>query len=116
MKRADILQAAEKCVCGQREQDYGKPEDNFQAIADLWNAYLDHAKWSKEQPLKLTAFDVAMLMSLLKVGRIATGTATEDSFVDACGYLACGGEIKSGERNPAPKETAFERAFDEFGR
>lgn len=27
LTRADILHAAEKCVCGQREQDYGTPED-----------------------------------------------------------------------------------------
>ena len=93
MKRADILQTAEKCVCGKREQDYGKPENNFQAIADLWNAYLKHAYNSTPLP-DFTAFDVAMLMALLKVGRIAPGTATDDSFVDACGYLACGGEIK----------------------
>ena len=103
MKRADILQTAEKCVCGKREQDYGKPENNFQAIADLWNAYLNGSGFyitnierDAEGHLKhrqLSAFDVAMLMALLKVGRIATGTATDDSFVDACGYLACGGEI-----------------------
>lgn len=33
LTRADILHAAEKCVCGQRETDYGTPEDNFKAIA-----------------------------------------------------------------------------------
>ena len=101
MKRSDILQTAEKCVCGQRQQDYGTPENNFQAIADLWNAYF---KNTKAKPITdidngrfFSAFDVAMLMALLKVGRIATGTATEDSFVDACGYLACGGEIKANQ-------------------
>lgn len=25
-KRAEILKEAEKCICGQREQDYGSPE------------------------------------------------------------------------------------------
>lgn len=39
MKRADILHTAEKCVCGQREQDYGSPENNFQTIADFWSVY-----------------------------------------------------------------------------
>lgn len=29
MNRAEILAEAKKCVCGQREQDYGTPEDNF---------------------------------------------------------------------------------------
>lgn len=84
MKRADILQKAEQCVCGQREQDYGSPEDNFQTIANLWSAYKN---------TKFTAMDVAMMMALLKIARIMTGTATEDSFVDLAGYAACGGEI-----------------------
>jgi hypothetical protein len=32
-------------------------------------------------------------MALLKIARIRTGTATEDSFVDLAGYAACGAEI-----------------------
>ncbi len=88
MKRAEILDAAKKCVCGQREQDYGKPEDNFQIIADLWNAYLKLPPERRVDPR-----DVAMMMALLKIARIRSGTATEDSFVDLAGYAACGGEI-----------------------
>ena len=84
MTRPEILDNAIKCVCGKREQDYGSPENNFQIIADLWSAYYGH---------KFTAVDVAMMMTLLKIARIRTGTATEDSFVDAAGYIACGGEI-----------------------
>lgn len=84
MTRSDILQKAEKCVCGQREQDYGSPEDNFQIIADLWTAY---------KGVSFNAEDVAMMMALLKIARIKSGTATEDSFVDLAGYAACGGEI-----------------------
>ena len=106
MNRPEVLDTAKKCVCGQREQDYGSPENNFQAIADLWNAYLNASGkldkvYNGDGTLKrapFSAFDVAMLMALLKVGRIATGTATEDSFVDACGYLACGGEIATCNR------------------
>lgn len=94
MTREETLDTAKKMVCGHREQDYGTPENNFQAIADLWNAYLKHAYNSTPLP-GFTAFDVAILMTLLKVGRIATGTATDDSFVDACGYLACGAEINN---------------------
>ena len=85
MNRAECLRAAEKCVCGQREQDYGSPEDNFERIAKLWNAYLGLQA--------VNAVDVAMMMALLKIARISTGTATEDSFVDLAGYAACGAEI-----------------------
>jgi len=35
------------------------------------------------------------MMALLKIARIRTGTATEDSFVDLAGYAACGAEIAS---------------------
>ena len=84
MKRADILHTAEKCVCGQREQDYGSPENNFQTIADFWSVY---------KGVKFSASDVAMMMALLKVARIKSGGGTEDSFVDLAGHAACGGEL-----------------------
>ena len=84
MTRPEILQKAETCVCGNREQEYGSPENNFQTIADLWRAY---------KGVDFTAVDVAMMMALLKIARIQSGTATEDSFVDLAGYAACGGEI-----------------------
>lgn len=84
MTRPEILQKAEECVCGHREQEYGSPENNFQIIADLWRIY---------KGVDFTAIDVAMMMALLKIARIQSGTATEDSFVDLAGYAACGGEI-----------------------
>lgn len=33
MDRKEILDTAIKCVCGEREQDYGTPENNFGLIA-----------------------------------------------------------------------------------
>lgn len=44
MTRAELLDAAKKCVCGDREQDYGSPEDNFKTIAAFWGAYMDPAE------------------------------------------------------------------------
>ena len=84
MTRPEILEAAATCVCGKREQDYGSPENNFNTIADMWTAY---------KGCRFTGVDVAMMMALLKIARIKTGTATEDSFVDLAGYAACGGEL-----------------------
>ncbi|MBO5969011.1 MAG: hypothetical protein J6S14_11005 [Clostridia bacterium] len=85
MKRQETLDAAIKCVCGERQDQYGTPENNFGTIANLWTAYLGYP---------VSAVDVAMMMSLLKIARIKTGTATEDSFVDLAGYAACGAEIQ----------------------
>ena len=42
--------------------------------------------------------DVAMMMALLKIARIQSGTGTDDSFVDLAGYAACGGEIAETNR------------------
>ena len=89
MKRTEILQKAEKCVNGQREQDYGTPEQNFQIIADLWSAY---------KGIPFSPVDVAMMMSLLKIARIKSGGGTGDSFVDLAGYAACGGELAELEK------------------
>lgn len=84
MTRAEILEKAKDIVSGQREQDYGSPEDSFASIARLWTAY---------RGVDFDAVDVAMMMALLKIARISSGHATADSFVDLAGYAACGGEI-----------------------
>lgn len=41
--------------------------------------------------------DVAAMMMLLKIARIATGEPKEDNWIDAAGYAACGGEIQCRE-------------------
>lgn len=92
--RKRVLREAYKCVCGQREQDYGTPEDNFDRIAKMWSAYMG---------VEFNPVDVSMFMVMLKAARIKSGGGTMDSFVDGCGYFSCGGEIfarnmESGER------------------
>lgn len=81
-----ILDAAEKCVCNDRQDQYGKPEDSFGAIADLWTAYLDIGR-------EITPVDVAQMMILLKIGRAKENPKHTDNWVDMAGYAACAGEI-----------------------
>lgn len=95
--RADILDQAKKCVCGQREQDYGTPESNFQLIADLWNGYLGEK--TDNPVISVTPVDVSMMMALMKIARIRNGGGSGDSFVDLAGYAACGGEIWHGQNH-----------------
>ena len=100
MTRKEILEKAAECVCGQREQDYGKPENNFETIGRLWSTYIvaAHPAYAGNFPLNgITAKDVAAMMALLKIARIASGK-TEDSFVDLAGYAACAGEIAGGPK------------------
>ena len=95
MTRKEILEAAEQCVCHDRNEQYGEPENNFAVIARFWQEYIFGATG---KTFNLTAFDVANMMVLFKVARAATAgvNASADSFVDICGYAACGGEIVTG--------------------
>lgn len=99
LDRADILDAAKKCVCSDRNAQYGDPEDNFMTIAKLWSIYLTATGLGDGQDdwRLITPEDVAVMMILLKTARVATGNQKADSWIDICGYGACGGEI-SGKR------------------
>lgn len=94
MKRPEILEAARSCVCGDREQDYGTPERSFSAIANFWNAYLK----SRGADITLEAWDVAAMMVVFKIARVVSGTYKADSWIDAAGYCACGGELDADAR------------------
>lgn len=92
--REECLKAANACVNGEREMSYGSPEDNFNTIANLWNAYMAALRDVKKTSiLYLSPIDVAMMMALLKIARVATGTGSSDNFIDIAGYAACGYEI-----------------------
>lgn len=83
-KREKVLFDARNIVCDDRNKQYGEPEDNFANIAKLWGAYLD---------APIDAMDVAVMMTLFKIGRIMSNPRKEDTWVDAAGYIACGAEI-----------------------
>ena len=81
--RSECLDIAKEIVCKDREGTYGKPEDNFKLIADLWSAY---------KGVEFTSHDVAMMMILLKIARISAGKYKSDNYIDIAGYAACAAE------------------------
>ena len=89
--RVHVLELARKCVCSDRESQYGSPENNFALIAAFWGLYLEEKLQLTEIAIK--AEDVAMMMALLKIARCTTGQVKLDNYVDLAGYAACGGEI-----------------------
>lgn len=96
MNREECLKQAKKCVCTDKNETYGKPEDNFDFIAKLWGDYLG-------SDYLIDAKDVAVMMMLLKVARIATGKHNPDNYIDIAGYAACGCEIGDNKRQTKPK-------------
>ena len=88
--RDNILCEAMQCITVDRAATHGDAEDSFQTIADVWSW------WLCNRPLPddpLTAADVAMMMALFKVGRIAGNKTHDDNYVDLAGYAALAGEM-----------------------
>lgn len=85
-----VLETALQTVAD-RGVPYGGVEDNFRRIANLWNAHLEN-RFTEFAP-HLEAADVAMMMILMKIARLAHAPSHADSWVDVAGYAACGGEI-----------------------
>ena len=82
--KQSILGLALEAV-NRRCQTHGETENNFQIIADLWNAYCGG-------DYKFSAIDVSVMMILMKIARVKSGGSL-DNFVDIAGYAACGGEL-----------------------
>ena len=95
MTRENVLAQAKTCVCGDRETDYGSPEQNFSTIAIFWNAYLNRTRLGDRVIVRPK--DVAAMLALLKLARISSGHAKADNWVDLAGYAACGGELENPE-------------------
>lgn len=88
MTREELLDEAKRIVMGARQENYGSPESNFKTIADMWTAYLK---------VVIEPVDVAAMMVLMKVARLANKSDHMDSWVDIAGYAANGAEIVSNE-------------------
>jgi len=73
-----LLQDA-RAVLVEGHAKYGPADKVLRRIAELWAVYLGRP---------LDEHDVAMMMALLKVGRIASGSSDRDNVLDAVGYLA----------------------------
>jgi hypothetical protein len=85
VNRREILEAA---IAATHRGTYSEPEDCFAKIAGLWNAWMKARK-----PGPITGVDVAVMLGLMKIGRLASDPTHIDSWVDLAGYAACGAEI-----------------------
>ena len=93
--RSYVLDEAKTIVTQDRNEQYGKPEDSFAAIAEIWTAQLKAFGFYREDAL--TAGEAAQLMCGLKLARAATAVNPKaDTFIDLAGYAACAGELECG--------------------
>jgi hypothetical protein len=95
-----VLDRARKVVMSERGNQHGDAEDSFQMIADLWTAHLQHTnRDSSFGAIRVTPFDVAQMMVLLKVARSVYGDPfNPDNYIDAAGYSSLAAMIMEGKR------------------
>ena len=97
--RQDVLDKAKQIIMVDRTATHGKPEDSFNAIADLWNAYLGIDT--------IRSHDVGALMMLLKIARFKGNPYHLDNMIDAAGYAACAAELAMDSHLPRAKSYEF---------
>jgi hypothetical protein len=88
---ADTLRIAAEAVCGERNQSYGSPADDFRTQAEMFSSYLSRTNCTN---VLVTASDIAALMILVKVARQAHRPKA-DNWIDVAGYAACGAQCDS---------------------
>jgi hypothetical protein len=94
--RVEALREAARIISGERNRQYGNPEDNFARTAQIWSAIIGY---------DFTAEDVAMMMVGLKVARYASKSGFQpDTWIDIAGYAACGYEVGSVEMTKQESE------------
>lgn len=111
-KRGQVLQDALEVINGERNDQYGEPEDSFSLIAEYWSVYIRNLLLKVASNKKteindvifgdfLSGYDVSILMCLLKVAREAHQTK-RDNLVDAAGYIGIAGDMH--QTNTGKKE------------
>lgn len=91
--RTDTLNQAEQLINGDRNNQYGPPNQDFGRTAQLWTNYLSGRT-------HLEAHDVATMMILLKISRIRWSPENHDHWIDIAGYAACGWDSYTSNEPP----------------
>lgn len=94
MNKFDIIDSIEKTL-RDREDIHGDAEINFENISALWGCYFSIKGRFHDDGIVLSKIDFAIMMILMKIGRLASNPYDIDSSIDIAGYAACLGEIQS---------------------
>lgn len=81
--RSAVLREADGLINGDRQKQYGTPQENHARIAKGWEVILKTS---------VTPDQVALCMAWLKIARLAEGPH-RDSYVDGAAYMALAAEL-----------------------
>ncbi len=94
MRRGErLLGDGLEVINGDRQDQYGSPEDSFMVIAHRWTDYLRIRYGLKGD---LSSADVAFMMADLKMAR-QMNQNKRDNLVDAVGYLGILDDLEEGK-------------------
>lgn len=88
--RAATLAEARHLICGDRNNQYGPPGQDFLRTANILTS-LGYGKGDSNEVLD--PHDVAVIMIALKLSRLMWSSKKRDSWVDVAGYAGCGAEV-----------------------
>jgi hypothetical protein len=92
-ERMRLLRKGMDLTGGDRNKTYGPPYDNLNACAQVWSAYVS-AKFGLSETFRMTAEDVAHMMTLVKMTRTFYGAYHADNYLDGAVYQAIAGECR----------------------
>lgn len=85
LPRQQALDEALHIISGDRDAQYGGPEDNFGRIAKMWSVLFER---------EFTSEEVAMAFIAVKLSRFVSKYGFQpDTWIDIAGYAACGYEV-----------------------
>ena len=90
-----FLEQVDDIINGERKDQYGKAEDNFEAIGEVWTVLLRNHLSPGEM---ITPRMVALLLAAMKVVR-ESNSPKMDNWYDLAGYATLGGRIVEEEEN-----------------
>lgn len=102
--RGSVLDEAKRITTGDRNVDYGPPDEDFCRSAGMLNALFAHKFKDGES---FASEDIAKIQIVIKLSR-SVWSEKRDHWTDICGYGACGYEcieLRNGRiGEPAPHE------------
>lgn len=85
LPRQEALDEAARIISGDRDAQYGGPEDNFGRIAKMWSVLFER---------EFTPEEVAMAFIAVKLSRFVSKYGFQpDTWIDIAGYAGCGYEV-----------------------
>jgi len=96
----DIFDQARAAVDGERQKQYGDPEEHWDTVAAMWQNYIATILERDDDHLEITPADAALMMVLMKLAREAHAHKA-DNLVDAAGYLLLASRLAEGDAGAA---------------